>query len=131
MTRPWNLTSALLSDGYRTFFEAMVAERLRQCEKFGPQDLTPSLPDDDDRADIRILITSELQAKRLCDDAFANERGSWAHIAIEEMAEIVDAPDDAHRREELIQLATVCMAWVEAIDRQTLPPTSSGPGEIT
>ena len=51
---------------------------------------------------------------------------TWAHIAVEEMAEAVEAATDAAQgrgvlaalRKELVQLAAVIVAWIEAIDRR-------------
>lgn len=62
-------------------------------------------------------IPSEGRAKRKCQDAFDKGTGTFAHIAIEEMSEIVSAFNIHKRREEIIQLAAVCVAWVEKIDR--------------
>lgn len=44
---------------------------------------------------------------------------TWADIAIEELVEAVEAMDEAGRREELVQLAAVVVAWIECIDRRT------------
>ena len=62
-------------------------------------------------------IPSEGRAKKKCDIAFKNGTGTYAHIAIEEMSEVVSAFSIEKRREELIQLAAVCVAWIEKIDR--------------
>ena len=62
-------------------------------------------------------IPSEHRAKFLCDNSFKFNRGTYAHIAIEEMSEVVSAFDIHKRRQEIIQLAAVCVAWVEKIDR--------------
>lgn len=88
----------------------MLTERQRQIDKFGAQLETPSLPTPN------LSWMSEEDAKRLCNEAFAKGEGSWAHIALEEFCEAVDAPDEESRRVELIQLATVVMGWIEAID---------------
>lgn len=102
---------------------AMLRERHRQIEKFGTQRDVPSLPPEDFRA--TLLICSETAAKQACDSAFREGIPSFAHVAIEELAEAIDAPDEEARRVELVQLATVCMGWIEAIDAraQKRPPT--------
>lgn len=46
---------------------------------------------------------------------------TWALIALEEFAEVLEAPDEASRRAELIQLGALCVAWVEAMDRGLVP----------
>lgn len=43
---------------------------------------------------------------------------AWMDILGEEVAEVVDAFSDLRRvREELLQVAAVCVSWVESIDR--------------
>lgn len=92
----------------------MILERIRQITKFGAQRelpcITPSLA---------ATVLPEDYAKKMCDDAFAAGNGTWAHIAVEELAEAIGAKTDLERREELIQLATVCMGWIEAIDSRS------------
>jgi len=62
-------------------------------------------------------IPSEVMGKQTCDRRFDVGTGTWADIAIEEMCEIVGEFDPVKRREEIIQLAAVCVAWAEKIDR--------------
>jgi len=62
----------------------------------------------------------EKRAKDMCDIAFEKKEGTYAHIAIEEMSEVISAFDIHKRREELIQLTAVCVAWIEKIDRDLL-----------
>lgn len=126
--------SVLLSEGYRRFVLGMLNERGRQIKKFGPQREIPCVPDDwsPEETPGGRVIAREHMAKAACDAAFAEGKGTWAHIMLEEAAEVIDAADDGARCEELVQLATVCMAWVEAIEARTVRiHTSSGPGEIT
>lgn len=100
----------------------MLAERERQIAKFGAQLNVPCLPPGgplDVRANLEpclLLTGSEGECKAACDEAFSEGKGSWASIAIEELAEAIDAPNADERRTELVQLATVIMAWIEAID---------------
>ena len=53
-----------------------------------------------------------------CDDAHRSGRGTWRHILDEEMAEAYAESDPAALRAELVQVAAVAVAWVEAIDRR-------------
>lgn len=99
------------------FAKELREERQRQVAKFGEQLDIPSTPPADLRM-YRLHIGTEERCRRQCDKDFAKGEGSWAHVAIEELAEAVDAPDDVRRREELVQLATVCMAWIQAIDHR-------------
>lgn len=46
---------------------------------------------------------------------------TWAHIAVEELAEAVEAAalgDEDTVRTEVVQLAAVCVQWAQAIDRR-------------
>ncbi|MEA1798522.1 hypothetical protein [Rhodococcus qingshengii] len=65
------------------------------------------------------------RAKFLCDQAAGFGQVTYAHILIEEVAEVVEAATRAsvtELRAELIQVAAVAVAWVEKLDRE---PTSS------
>jgi hypothetical protein len=64
------------------------------------------------------ILRDENYFKALCESAASNGRLTYAHIMLEEMAEVVDADGDEKRREELVQLAAVCASWIEAIDRR-------------
>lgn len=92
--------------------DAILIERHRQDAKWGEQN-HPSLHWALDYG----YIPSETRARGECESAFELGYGSWTHIAFEEFCEAVHAPDEAHRREELVQLAAVCLAWIECIDR--------------
>lgn len=100
----------------------VFTERMRQDAKWGQQD-HPSvnsfsdLVDAEERAD-EYGILSEAAAKEQCERRFAAGVGTYADIAIEEVAEAVCAEDDAKRRAELVQCAAVFVAWIEAIDRR-------------
>lgn len=108
----------------RELMAAMLAERERQINKFGAQLNVPCLPpggslDVRENLEPCLLIGSEDECKAACDEAFSEGKGSWAAIASEELAEAIDAPNYAARRVELVQLLTVVMAWIEAIDARS------------
>lgn len=65
-------------------------------------------------------IPTETQARNLCEEAFISNNGSWSVIAVEELVESINASHPQHRREELIQLAAVCISWIDSIDRNEL-----------
>jgi hypothetical protein len=65
-------------------------------------------------------IPSENVAKYNCDNAFYKNQGTWAHIAVEELSEIVSEFDLHKRRNEIIDLAAVCIAWLEDIDNKII-----------
>lgn len=96
--------------GYDVF-----AERRRQEEKWGEQNHPSVHP----AIGTSYQIATESEAKHACACRARDGLLSWADIAIEELAEAIDAPGDATRRDELIQLAAVIVAWIENIDRNT------------
>lgn len=53
-----------------------------------------------------------------CDGAAKAGDVTWKHILLEEVYEALAESDPAKLREELIQVAAVAAAWVEAIDRR-------------
>lgn len=98
-------------------------EVVRQDEKFGDQTQKPSVttgPAFDgstwryDYADYE--IPCEARAKNNCKIAHERGRGSWMHVAVEELAEVLEAKTPEERRKELVQLAAVCVNWIHAID---------------
>ncbi len=106
-------------------FGDIAAERSRQVQKWGVQNhasLIPILlnrPGGCDAARMceELEIPSETRAKFLCQ---SSQPDTFAAIAIEELSEAVSCLDDERAmRTELVQLAAVVVAWVEAIDRRT------------
>ncbi|QDM57120.1 hypothetical protein SEA_WHACK_57 [Rhodococcus phage Whack] len=134
--------------GYRTVHTTVLTEvaeeRVRQDAKWGEQ----NHPDVD-----QVLMTREGgvspsrmaehyeiptagRAKFLCDQAANFGQVTYAHILIEEVAEVVEAATRAsvtELRTELIQVAAVAVAWVEKLERDpasspVVPaPTQTGP----
>ena len=104
-------------------------ERQRQDAKWGIQNkpcLDPVLPYREggctpQRMCEEYEIPTEERAKYMCDTAANNKTLTYAHIAIEELSEVVSTFDVIERRKELIQLAAVCVAWLEKIDRDLQP----------
>lgn len=92
-------------------FRDIVEERAAQNAKWGEQNHPDGTgrPYDQFHAD---------KARRLCNDAAEAGVVTWRHILREEVAEALAESDPAKLREELIQVAAVAAAWVEAIDRR-------------
>lgn len=117
---------------FAAILDEVAVERDRQIQLWGIQDhpsLAPqvlSAQDDDYRAAVfarYYRIATAGVARRACDDAFAAKRGTYAHVLIEEVAEVIDCLDDEiAMRAELIQVAAVAAAWVETIDRRRAKP---------
>ena len=109
-------------------FEEIRIERQKQNEKWGEQN-HPCLDQvllkrkggcSPQRMCEEYEIPSESRAKHKCDTESNRGKLTYAHIAIEEMSEVVSTFDIHKRREELVQLTAVCVAWIEKIDRDLL-----------
>jgi hypothetical protein len=91
--------------------DQVLLERIRQQAKWPDQDP----PDGTGDPCFQLAAT---EAKKQCDFAFAHDRGSWRVILDEEVKEAFAETDYPCLRAELIQVAAVAVAWVEAIDRR-------------
>lgn len=88
-------------------------ERERQDNKWGP---IRDFPDGTAEYD---AVANANAAKDACEMAFREGRGTWAHIFKEEVAEALAESDVEALRTELIQVAAVAVAWVQALDRRS------------
>ena len=99
----------------RTEIEMEIADELARARSIhGKQD---HLPDLIETGGLNLIHGSSARAN--CQAAFRRGNGSWAHILHEEFGEAIDearAGNADALREELIQVAAMCIAWVEAID---------------
>lgn len=92
----------------------IMQERDRQDQKWGRQN-HPSVH----RKDCSLLYDlTQADAKDRCARMVAADALTWEDIAVEELLEALEASSEAERREELVQLAAVCVAWIECIDRR-------------
>jgi hypothetical protein len=91
--------------------EEVAEEQVRQVDKFGVQ----NHPDGTGQPH---AAHKPYRARRDCENAFKEGRGTWRHILIEEVAEAEAEKDPVRLREELIQVAAVAVSWIEAIDRR-------------
>lgn len=96
-------------------------ERVRQDAKWGEQN-----HENGTRDDRRLLRDAELptwgtlcyRARSLTDAAARAGSVEYLDILLEEVAEAFSESDPQRLRAELIQVAAVAVAWVEAIDRR-------------
>ena len=95
----------------------IVEERNRQIDKWGIQDL-PSVKGYIPAVYYNIPTMEE--AKEVCDDRARIKQLTWADILLEEVCEVVEAPNDENRIEELTQIAAVCISWIENIKQNQL-----------
>lgn len=66
---------------------------------------------------IHYNIPTMEEAKLLCECRNKEGTITWTDICLEEFCEIVEAPNDENRKEELIQLAALCISWYQSIER--------------
>lgn len=112
----------------------IVAERQRQDEKWGADRTFPDAPVVSDMMVTQAELEEDL-AREACDDAGNEDRQTWLHILNEELAEVQVAaliaarapdPDAAEGlRDELVQVAAVCVSWIEDIDRRAAVPAQA------
>lgn len=104
--------------------EEVAQERIRQDAKWGEQNhpsihhkLVGSAP----ATSVVYGVPAASIARARCDAMDSVGAVTWAHILVEEVAEAVEAASistAAELRTELIQVAAVCVAWVECLDRR-------------
>ena len=94
---------------YRVLLD-VANERGRQDEKWGQQ----SHPDGTSREYKAVAEAS----KRLCDARHKQGVGTWRDILKEEFHEAMAETSPPALRAELVQVAAVAVAWIEAIDRR-------------
>lgn len=106
--------------------DRVVEERLRQFDKFGEQNCSDGTS--------LSAGGSAFAAKVVCERQAAAGTLTWRSILDEEVAEAFAETDPEKLEAELIQVAAVAVAWVEAIRRRpvrrdALPEAASAPAE--
>lgn len=89
----------------------VLAERIRQDDRWGEQNHP------DGTGALSQVLEAD-KAREGCKAAFARGEGTWMHVLIEEVFEVFAEEDPSKVRTELLQVAAVAVAWVEAIDRR-------------
>lgn len=94
-------------------FAEINVEQVRQDAKWGEQNHPDGTggPGACRMADI---------ARDLCDEQHRAGAGTWRHILNEEVAEAFAEESQENLRRELVQVAAVAVAWIEAIDRRAV-----------
>lgn len=90
---------------------AVLAERMRQDEKWGEQ----HHPNHPAWTGVWSSLIERLERGAREELEIAP---SWGPILLEEVGEALRAGDDAALRQELVQVAAVAVAWIEALDRR-------------
>lgn len=99
-----------------SIYKEIKAERQRQIDKFGDQSHVPNYSTWPAFRDA--TLPNAFEARQACDLAFMGSRGSYLHILTEEVCEAAHEAAEGNPealREELIQVAAVCVAWLEKL----------------
>ena len=100
-----------------TILTEVVEEIGRARAKHGEQ---TDVPDGDRWAGL--TAWDEADARHACQRAFAEGKGTWSHILVEEVAEALKQATygpPSLLREELLQVACVAVSWADAIDTRS------------
>lgn len=108
---PFPRTNALL---------AVAAERDRQLALWGDQSEIADFMEGVPAHERYVLyqIPDEETAKMAVESVKAVGQVTWADILVAEVAEAISADDIDSLRAELVQVAAVAVAWVEALDER-------------
>jgi hypothetical protein len=99
-------------------------ERDRQDEKWGEQNHPDRDPLENHHVETGLYAFRAQRWKDINADRADKGRIGWDGILLEEVYEAISEVDPAKLRAELIQVAAVAAAWVDAIDRR--PVTQAG-----
>lgn len=115
-----DLTAEARRQGTYEVTQEVLAERMRQDRKWGEQNHPDFFCGAECATSTAGLygLEGSGRARERCDMVAASGDLNWGHILLEEVNEAFDAPTEAHLREELVQVAAVAVAWIEAIDRR-------------
>jgi hypothetical protein len=100
-----------ICEAVRVFSKLVLWERFKQDRKFGKQNHPDGTPLEG------YIINADFYRDR-CNKAAAAGRLSWDVIFLEEVYEALSESDPEKLKAELIQVAAVAAAWIEAIDRR-------------
>lgn len=94
-------------------FLEVFNERIRQDERWGEQNHPDNFYNE------RAIFAMQAEDLKVVNDLSARDGDvDWTGILLEEVFEAVAESDAAKLRAELIQVAAVAVAWIEAIDRR-------------
>lgn len=113
------------NDATRQVLLDIHKERTTQNCKWGEQNHPDGTGPDVRLFDLEVLPTYGTCARigrNHADELAADGRSLWAPILLEEVFEALAEHDPARLRAELVQVAAVATAWVEALDRGGVRP---------
>lgn len=104
-------------------------ELMRQRKLFGEQN-HPSHPHDVPQA----MRSTANMMRDICNQKAVEKAVTWSDILAEEFYEALSEPDEEKLKTELVQVAAVCMNWLDCINRrqeieekEQLPPYPTEP----
>lgn len=103
--------AANLPPSYNVLME-VAFERIRQDAQWGRQDHPDGTGNKTQQDHAKF-------ARKWCDDAFGAGYGTWDDILTKAVAGAEGERDRARLRAELLKVAAVAVAWIEALDRRT------------
>lgn len=111
MSRIEQLIDAMTSAPTQEVLWAIRDERLAQTRKWGEQNHP-------DGTDARMFSREASTYRTMCDTKAAMGRLTWSDILLEEVYEALAEEDPVALEIELVQVAAVATAWVEASRRR-------------
>jgi hypothetical protein len=116
--------------------EEVFEERLRQVARYGHNDECADGAGPETRWLLPLSSASaaEIQvALRSSYEAFEEETGAptWVHLVLEEVCEAFEAATPDRLEEELLQVAALCVSWVESLRRRGAKPVPAEPDELS
>ncbi len=104
------ITPANMAIEAREVIGDILRERKKNRERWGVQDYP-----DGTREQYEYLA---IEAREDCQEATEHGHVTWSDVLREEVFEAFAETDSIKLRAELVQVAAVCVAWIEAIDRR-------------
>lgn len=101
----------------KSIYDEIKDKRAKQHEKWGEQNYHSLPPTGRAYITYTLILPEEMAIKELVNKEHSENKQNWASIALEEFLEVVNAPNDYERREELLDLAAVIVQQIECIDR--------------
>lgn len=89
-------------------FENVLVEHARQQQKHGPQ----KYPNGTGSDKLWVMLD---QVRTLCDHKTAEGTVTWLEVLAEEFLEVAAERDPSKLRVELVQVATVALAWASKL----------------
>lgn len=109
---------AFLKTNHARVLDEVADERVSQDAKWGEQN-HPDVPTDDPTEWVRGHYASQADVWKVINDNRVKDGTlTWDGILLEEVYEALAETDPALMRAELVQVAAVAVAWIEAIDRR-------------